>query len=85
MNDEPTTTGRSLLEVAALAVAGEIAATPDWLDDRDIAVMALVSIAQGLAELIESRDDFGDGFTSGRYVLAVSRDGMTLLEQPSTV
>lgn len=55
---------------------------PDYLDDRDIATMFVIQAAIGLAELLVTRDDLGDGLMSGRLALAVNNVGVTLLEQP---
>jgi hypothetical protein len=83
MNNE-TATPADLLAIAAMIAAGEMPVAPDWLDDRDIAAMFLVSAAVGLAELLQQRDDLGSGLTSGRYHLVVDHTGTTLMER-STV
>jgi hypothetical protein len=84
MTNEPAT-ARRLAEIAAAILAADDMPAPDFLDDRDVAAMFIVSAAVGLAELLDVRDDLGDGLLSGRYQLVVDRTGTALMEREVTV
>ena len=78
---EQTAFAHQLLTVAASAIDGSPTPAIDWLDDRDVVLMFLVSASLALVEGLGTRDDLGDGLMSGRLALVLDSNGARLAER----
>jgi hypothetical protein len=72
---------QQLLAIAANAMADPESPGVNWHDDRDEAILYLVSAAVAIADAIDTHDDICDGLVSGRVCFVIDSGGASLVER----